>query len=319
MTLKPASDLCTADRPAPDAEASARVVSFLILCINYDSDEETLRFLDCLRGMQMQSSLSVIVVDNTPRTRRESLSLPDQGGTVVLRPPENLGYLGGARYGLAHYLQDRELPDWILISNVDLVIKDTDFFARLSELALPGVAAVAPAIRSLLSGHDQNPYLRSRPSSLRMHAYKWVYRSRLLLNLTGALAAFLRKLATGFNRGAVAPPSKPGDETIYAPHGSFLILSKEYFRRGGDLAFPGFLFGEEIYIAETIRRLGLSVIYRPELEVFHQEHRSTRLFKSRKLAADVAFSAAYCADTFFPLRVRNGKTVSSAESPGRQT
>ena len=82
----------------------------------------------------------------------------------------------------------------------------------------------------------------------------------------------------------------------------FLIFSSEYFRAGGSLDFPGFLFGEEVYLAETLRKLGLDAVYEPSLEVVHQEHKSTRLVKSRKMAREVASSAAYCADTYFPLK-----------------
>ncbi len=302
------------NRPQSFPEASSSACSFLVLPISYDSDDETLRYLDCLNSLSAPPSVAVILIDNTLRKRGESGPFTGRGRVSVIRPHGNLGYLGGARYGLSRYLQAHVLPDWIVISNVDLLIQNSDFFERLSDLALPGVAAVAPRIRSMLTGRDQNPYLLHRPSALRMHVYKWVFRSRTLLNLTEALAAFAKKLKTHFTRdpGNAGRSNRQSghdsnfeNEHIYAPHGSFLILSKEYFTRGGNLDFPGFLFGEEIYIAETIRRLGLRVVYRPDLEVVHQEHRSTRLFKSRKLAADVAFSAAYCADAFFPLRARD--------------
>jgi GT2 family glycosyltransferase len=276
----------------------------LILCINYDSDEETLRLLDCLRGMQMQSSLSVIVVDNTPRKGRESFSLPDQGSAVVLRPPENLGYLGGARSGLSLYLREHTLPDWVIVSNVDLVIADAQFLDKLAALGSSlALGAVAPTIRSTLTGKDQNPYLRVRPSAARMHAYKWLFRSRFVLNTyEGAAAAF--HWARSISRVSAHGIGRSVTESIYAPHGSFLILSRNYFERGGDLEFPGFLFGEEIYIAERMRKLGLEVVYDPSLEVLHDEHKSTKLYKSRDIAAHAAFSAAYCADVFFPIDSR---------------
>jgi len=54
--------------------------------------------------------------------------------------------------------------------------------------------------------------------------------------------------------------------------------------------------------AEGLRQLGLDAVYEPSLEVVHQEHKSTKLVKSRKLGKAVATSAAYCADTYFPLK-----------------
>jgi GT2 family glycosyltransferase len=99
------------------------------------------------------------------------------------------------------------------------------------------------------------------------------------------------------------PAFSPGDEgvrTIYAPQGSCLVFSRRYFEQGGSLEYPAFLFGEEIFVAETVLRLGLQVVYDPRLRVWHDEHASTGRLRSRKLARYVGQSAAYLADTFFP-------------------
>ena len=40
---------------------------------------------------------------------------------------------------------------------------------------------------------------------------------------------------------------------IYAGHGSFIILTKAFFQNYSNIAYPMFLYGEEIYLAELIR------------------------------------------------------------------
>jgi GT2 family glycosyltransferase len=62
-----------------------------------------------------------------------------------------------------------------------------------------------------------------------------------------------------------------GDEPgcIYAAHGSAVFIRDTFFRRGGSLRFGGFMFGEEIHLAEQARRLGLSVLYLPTIRVIH--------------------------------------------------
>ncbi|HEY6339363.1 MAG TPA: glycosyltransferase [Candidatus Sulfotelmatobacter sp.] len=284
----------------------------LIITVNFRQAESTVQFVKSARSLETFEASSLLIVDNNssdgscPMIRR---ALSGCDNAELLASPQNRGYFGAASWALRHYLASRSTPDWVVVCNNDIAFADPHVLLRLFEKDPAAAAALAPSIISGITGHDQNPYMRYRPSALRMHIYKWVYRSRLLLNLTDALAVFLKMLRTYFSRVAGPVGSSPlpanSQDDVYAPHGSFLILSKEYFARGGSLDFPGFLFGEEIYIAETIRRLGLSVVYCPELQVFHHEHRSTRLFKSRKLAADLAFSAAYCADAFFPLRARD--------------
>ena len=274
----------------------------LLICVKYGADAETARYLESLRRLQGQPNLHVLIVDNTVG---DVADWPTDSGFNVLRSNENLGYFGGARWGISNYLEGHPLPDWVIVSNVDLLIKDPDFLQKLAALkSTPSVGAVAPRIASALTGRNQNPFMRSRPSAMRMHLYKWLYRSWLALNaheLASAVFHWSRSAVTQVGR-TKANPSRDLSRKIYAPHGSFVVLSKEYFRAGGSLDFPCFLFGEEIYLAESLRKLGLGVIYEPSLEVVHQEHKSTKLLKSRKLARFVASSAAYCADTYFPLK-----------------
>jgi GT2 family glycosyltransferase len=299
ITHSPVISVHCAELASFDASTQAA----LLICIKYGSDAETAQYLESLRKLQGQRHLQVLVVDNSVEAGPPEL--PAESNFTLARAEENLGYFGGARHGLSLYLREHPLPDWVIVSNVDLLIADGQFLNKLALLrARPRLGVVAPSIRSALTGRDQNPFMRRRPSALRMHSYKWIYRSRLALNMYELASAAFHKVRSAF-RGrpqlGTELPEKPG-ETIYAPHGSFLIFSSEYFRAGGSLEFPCFLFGEEIYLAETLRKLELDAVYEPSLEVLHQEHKSTRLLKSRRMARAVASSAKYCADTYFPLK-----------------
>ena len=68
---------------------------------------------------------------------------------------------------------------------------------------------------------------------------------------------------------------------IYAPYGALLIFSRDYFAKGGDFAHPGFLYGEEIFVAEACRETGLEVILWPELKADHREHSATGVVQSK--------------------------------------
>ena len=71
---------------------------------------------------------------------------------------------------------------------------------------------------------------------------------------------------------------------IYAPHGSCIIFHKNYFEKGGNLKHISFLFGEEIFVAETLLKLKLEAWYEPALIVSDYEHASTGFFYSSKIA-----------------------------------
>jgi GT2 family glycosyltransferase len=86
---------------------------------------------------------------------------------------------------------------------------------------------------------------------------------------------------------------------IYAAHGAFLAFRKSYFEAGGTLRHGAFLFGEEIFVAETVRRLGLTIGYDPRLRVFHRGYTTTGYMPSRQMATYMREAARYCADTWF--------------------
>lgn len=264
----------------------------LLVCVHYRSEAALAGYLASLAALRgARERLSVVVVDNSMRPREPQLpKLPFAARLVA--SPSNFGYLGGAAHGLALARSEEQRADFVAISNVDLRIEQADFLDRLETAAGSDVGIVAPAIRSGLTGIDQNPFLRSRPSRLRMHAYKWIFSSFLIAATYERVSRALRLLRTS------PPPAQPAQD-IYAAHGSFFLLARNFFDRGGSLDYPVFLFNEEIHLAEQARDLGLRVCYRPDLEVRHDEHGSIGRYRSRAMVAHALQAAAFCADRYF--------------------
>lgn len=289
-------------------QASERVQSVLVICVNYHSAEDTQAFVKDLLGQESPGSLRVIVVDNSDPERLDPRlsSIAEADPRVrVLHPGGNLGYFGGAAWALRQHLAGAPLTDWIVVSNTDIRFPGRDFLTRLFELYVDATCAVlAPAIHSTLSLKDQNPYMLRRPGAARMCFYKWVFRYypisvayQLMGLVKQKLRALTRKIAALVDDGEKMGQPRP--RSIYAPHGSVILFSRSYFEAGGSLDHGVFLFGEEVFVAETARRLGLTVTYDPRLVVLHREHATTDMFKNRKMARYVREASAYCADKFF--------------------
>ena len=85
----------------------------------------------------------------------------------------------------------------------------------------------------------------------------------------------------------------------YAIHGSFMVFNKSFFEKGGTLNYPSFLFGEELFIAETVRKLNLIQCYEPSLKINHNEHATTGVIKSKEKVAYLNQSYTYLLTTFF--------------------
>jgi len=293
----------------------------VVIGVSYGTDELAIRFARRISDSGAAASVDLVMVDNSDRADSSDFFARVQRAhprTLCLKPPTNLGYFGGASVGLAAYRERGSAPDWIVVANVDVEFRDPLFWGHLA--ALEGgarVGVIAPYIWSTFLRGSTNPLMERRPSRYRMRFYKLVFRNYYVLNgyellgvVKNMVTYFVRRrlvaAGAGLGRQGRDGSGARGDgegadqvRTIYAPHGSCIIFSERYFQCGGTLGYPSFLFGEELFVAETARRLGLEVVYEPRLKVWHQDHSSTGWLRSRTVASYLGQSARYIADTFF--------------------
>ena len=293
----------------------------VVIGVNYGTDAMALRFVRSLVRASHNSHVTLVLVDNTERTDSSELFSnirAEDPRALCVKSSRNLGYFGGANFGLAKYLETHEPPDWVIVSNVDIEFKDDALFARLQHIdKMRDVGVVAPSIWSNRSRRDLNPRMVVRPNKRKMRSYKLIFRNYYLSNLYLLLAAvkhrvkyivkykLMRLVKRCFallrsNSALTGNSASDGRvKFIYAPQGSCIIFSKLFFSRGGSLDYPQLLFGEEIYVAETARRLGLRVVYDPRLKVEHDDHISTGLIRSREVASHLYESTVFIADRYF--------------------
>jgi GT2 family glycosyltransferase len=228
---------------------------------------------------------------------------------MFLPSPRNLGYFGGAAYGLNRYLESHPLPEWVVVSNVDIEFRDREFVNNLVCASRPdGVGVLAPSILSSITGGDLNPFMVHKPRRAVVRFRKAVFSNPYTLNLyeSGSLlkhtiAKMLRHthVLRGVSSTYRVKSSRHAVRQIYAPHASCIVFSKAYFECGGGLQYPLFLYGEDTFVAETARGLNMMVVYDPSLRLWHDEHTSTGLLRSRGIAAHVGEAAAYIAEHYY--------------------
>ena len=160
--------------------------------------------------------------------------------------------------------------DYSIISNVDVVM-EKDFFVQLAEMpANKTLGWIAPQIFSDTEHRDRNPKIMRRYAKRKLQILRFLFSIPPLYNLYTHTAYKSKKLIK----------HEPGE--IYAGHGSFIILTQEYFKRCGIIDYPVFLFCEEIYLGEQCLKHGLKVVYNPQIRVRDTEHASTGTFRRRK-------------------------------------
>ncbi len=274
---------------------------FLVICVNYNNDEETFNFITALLRLNNFDRGKIVLVNNGNLLNPSLTNLCiNQSRIKLYQAEKNLGYLGGACWGLKQYLKEFPMPKWIILSNTDIHFSDSDIFKKI-ELYDPPPDIIAPEIilqsNSRQALIKQNPHLKKRPSKLRMLFYKSVFRFFLLGTIYYFLSEIKCFICLNFlkKRKSFAEANKSIKcERIYAPMGAFIILNKSYFNAGGTLNHGCFLYGEEISIAENAQKLNLNVIYDPNLKVLHKGGNTTRLVANRKLLKYHRDAAAYC-------------------------
>ncbi len=268
------------------AEHSTDEVHFLV--VNYFGAGALRRYVESLL-IQDSPRWRLTVVDNSdcPNEWRALQAISALDPRIgICRSPANLGYFGAAHWWIS---TERRAPStWTVVSNVDLDLHDETFVSRLSQLD-GDAPVVAPLITALPSRRPQNPHLTARPSKTALRRLKLVNTHRAVsqLFLLGA------HVTSRLNRAAKAQYEQRRC-SIYAPHGSMILLHRRFFDAGGTLAHPVFMFGEEMNIAEQCRRLGLTVMFEPSLRARHYEHQATGILRNGRILQAQRDAADYC-------------------------
>ena len=283
----------------------------LIITVDHGSPGSTARLLASLKRTQGKMALSFLVVRNGSNLRdsdRTSCTPESTEKLWVLESARNRGYFGGVKQGLEWFQETQgNLPEWIIICNNDIRIEQDDFFERLSQLNSLGTGVIAPKIISSRTGLNQNPFMVRRLGRWRLNELRFWLKSYYLAFAHEKMSAWKHagmSLKCRFfhsSREGRSDPPKP----IYAPHGAFLIFSKEFFRRGGFVDDRSFLYHEEISVAEICSKIGLPILYFPELCVLHDEHSSTgrrftRALYERQKESLQHLTASYLGDLVRP-------------------
>ncbi len=259
----------------------------VIIGVIYNSYSEVTRFIESI-GRCFDHDMKLILVDNSENPPDSFFieKINHYDFITYIKSKKNLGYFHGAELGLNHFLQNNHnYPQWIIVCNVDIIFESPQLLEKLGSYeTVPDLGAIAPAIISNRWKTDLNPFRMSRISLNRLYFYRIIY-SNIMFHNGYIVLHYLKRIIKIISR-MVSPPGK-GEikerRKIYAPHGSCIIFNKNYFESGGTLNHISFLFGEEIFVGETIIKSGLNVLYGPELKFRHYEHSSIGSFISPKI------------------------------------
>ncbi len=227
----------------------------LIIAVNYNSYDVLRTYLNSLEKAALMASNCVVHVHiaDTSTQKQAFETNTYTALQVTMYPMDNLGYFGGA-FAVLNTLKTEEA--YVVISNVDITVAD-DFFAQLLTIDAPQLGWIVPRETTTL-GQEYNPYMLARPSRKKMNAYIWMYRWPILLRLNEALQGIRHG-----ERNTLCDT----EMNIYAGHGSMFIFTPAFVASVASWQYVPFMYGEEIFIAEEVRKAGLTTYYFPSLRI----------------------------------------------------
>lgn len=264
-------------------------ICFVIL--HYNAFEDTIKCIESIQSLEETSehSVSIIIVDNCSpngtglsiKKRYEYVSNID-----VLLLKKNIGFACGNNVGF-EFASQKYAPDFIILSNNDIVIEQKNFISQIVELYHKHhFAVLGPKIYAPYKGVYQNPLRDSAYTISEIHSLVNNYERKIKqFKLIDKLHCYkiLHEIKRLFkkNQGRTIPDCEEKFNVVL--HGSFWVMSKEYidvYPKG--LCDKTFMYMEEDILYYFCERKHLKMMYSPDISVIHNEGASTRnALKSR--------------------------------------
>lgn len=260
----------------------------LISCVNYHNAQEVVDYINHLKHQTIYKDIDIVVTDNSEnKDEFDFLGNHLDEDIQLYNPQLNLGYIHGINYGLHQYLLNHSMPEWVIISNTDISYQDNRFYENLLIYYPNGYdCIVAPCIYSMENHHYQNPLVINRYTKVKMFSLTYVFKFIFIERCFDVFNNIKNKFQV--RRNSLLP-----NQEIYSGHGACLIINKRYFDKGGNLDYGSFLFGEELFISEQVRKLGGKVYFDNRLKVNHHEHASISKEKRKSINRFYFDSMAY--------------------------
>lgn len=204
-------------------------MKILLLIIDYNNIDMTVTMVDSIRHPNITPEIHIIDNGSLNHQKYRRYAFPDNLKHRIRICPlsDNAGYFGAVAKHLERV--NPSAYDWIFISNNDIVFKDHRIFDYLTQIedANPSpVGVYCPSVLSGSTGANQNPYLKREPSKLYHLKLKIMLSNFFIASLYETISDIYHMcLNKRFNKRKEG--SKP--ESIFAPHGSFIGLSRAFF------------------------------------------------------------------------------------------
>lgn len=256
-------------------------ICFVIL--HYNVLEDTLECVESIKKINVSNSyepIHITIVDNaSPNKSGDRLINEFRGDNqvTILKNKENLGFAQGNNIGY-RYAKAMFNPDFIVMINNDTLVTDNNFLLKLYEIYSEyNFHILGPDILNK-EGEHQNPY-KNIPTSVKeanhfiLNFEKIKRRTLLKRKVKTLLPSIIYSTLIKLKKKKTNPCIVQNQVVL---HGSALIFSRLFIENEENALIPDtFMYVEEDILYHYCTMKKYSMLYHPDLQIFHKEDSST--------------------------------------------
>lgn len=262
------------------------MVCFIIL--HYVAKEET---VSCVNSIQrLKGEKKIIIVDNaSPNDSGKDLerAYKNVNNVDIILLAKNVGFANGNNAGYI-YAKEKYAPDYIVIMNNDIQIKQIDFISKIKHIFISEQYAVlGPDVYATSLDIHQSPKRLEHYTLIEIKKLLDIYEKKIKKKNITRLKCFLKKskILKRFVYNQRIKNNYVDHKKLYynVPlHGSCFIFSEIFIKQRNKAFFEGtFMYYESEILDYECQKEGLKTMYTPEIQVLHNHNVSTKAtFKS---------------------------------------
>ena len=245
------------------------------ICVNYNSEEETKKYIINVLQLEKAEVAIIIIVDNSP-TDESFLKLKlfveknnFEENQVVILKKENKGYFQGLNEGILYALEIG-CKNSFIVGNNDIIFENS-FIVKLLNIYIDEKTLVIAEDVISTEGSHENPHVINKIGFLRKLKYDVYY-------LHYGLAWCLAKIKSTDRKYKSYDPIR---KEIHMGIGALYVLTSNFFNYFETLSEEVFLYGEEAVLAGQINSVNGKIVYEPDLVCYHNESATTSKLDSK--------------------------------------
>lgn len=251
-------------------------MKFIFVCVNYNSEEETKKYIDNVLQLDYCEEAFVIAVDNSPTDEsfnQLNLFVKERDYSerqVALLRRDNRGYFQGLNDGILYAKELGFSEGYFIVGNNDIIFKK-NFISALKSIKIDEKTLVLAPDIITNDGSHENPHVLQKMSFLRKLKYDFFFFDYRLAKLSQRI------------KNTDVRPFKPHDpirKEIYMGIGALYVLTPYFFEHFEILSEEVFLYGEEAILTGQLQSVNARIMYEPSLVCYHNESSTTSKMES---------------------------------------